>query len=322
MFIDFAKIYVSAGSGGNGCVSFRREKFIPKGGPDGGDGGNGGNVIIVVDSNLNTLQDFKYKKKYIAENGLNGSNSNKKGGNGKDIIIKVPAGTVIKKHGMDEVFADLVDINSKKIIAYGGKGGKGNAKFATSTNQSPRKFEKGIKGDFDNFELELKLLADVGLVGLPNAGKSTLLAKVTSAKPKIADYPFTTINPNLGIVKFENFNSFLMVDIPGIIAGASSGKGMGIQFLRHIERTLFLLIIIDITNNNPKKILNTILDELKKHNPQLIKRQRLIVFSKVDLISKNFKLPKINNEEVISISSATGEGIKKLISLISAKLKH
>ena len=322
MFIDYVKIYVSAGSGGNGCVSFRREKFIPKGGPDGGDGGNGGNVIITADSNLNTLQDFKYKKKYLAEDGFNGSNNNKKGSNGKDIIIKVPVGTVIKKNGMNEIFADFVDVNSEKIIAYGGRGGKGNARFATSTNQTPRKYEQGTKGDFNFFELELKLLADVGLVGLPNAGKSTLLSKVTSAKPKIADYPFTTINPNLGIVKFENFDSFLMVDIPGIIEGASNGKGMGIQFLRHIERTLFLLIIIDVTTKNPTKILDVILNELKKHNPELIKRQRMIVFSKVDLIDKTFKTPKINNEEIISISSVTGKGIKKLISLLSSKLKH
>ena len=198
----------------------------------------------------------------------------------------------------------LRHVNSEKIIANGGRGGKGNARFATSTNQSPRKYEQGTKGDFNFFELELKLLADVGLVGLPNAGKSTLLSKVTSAKPKIADYPF------------------LMVDIPGIIEGASNGKGMCIQFLRHIERTLFLLIIIDVTTKNPTKILDVILNELKKHNPELIKRQRIIVFSKVDLIDKTFKIPKINNEEIISISSVTGKGIKKLISLISSKLKH
>mgnify|MGYP001218122615 FL=1 len=322
MFIDYVKIYVSAGSGGNGCVSFRREKFIPKGGPDGGDGGNGGNVIITADSNLNTLQDFKYKKKYLAENGFNGLKNNKKGSNGKDIIIKVPIGTVIKKNGMNEIFADFVDVNSKKIIAHGGRGGKGNARFASSTNQSPRRYEKGTKGDFDFFELELKLLADVGLVGLPNAGKSTLLSKLTSAKPKIADYPFTTINPNLGIVKFENFNSFLMVDIPGIIEGASSGKGMGIQFLRHIERTLYLLIMIDVTTKNPTKILDMILHELRKYNPELAKRERLIVFSKVDLINEKFKIPKINNEEIISISSLTGKGLKTLVSHISSKFKN
>ena len=302
-------------------MSFRREKFIPKGGPDGGDGGNGGNVIITADSNLNTLQDFKYKKKYLAEDGFNGSNNNKKGSNGKDIIIKVPVGTVIKKNGINEIFADFVDVNSEKIIAYVGRGGKGNARFATSTNQSPRKYEQGTKVILI-FRIRIKIISRCWFGRIAKCWKINIVVKITSAKPKIADYPFTTINPNLGIVKFENFDSFLMVDIPGIIEGASNGKGMGIQFLRHIERTLFLLIIIDVTTKNPTKILDVILNELKKHNPELIKRQRIIVFSKVDLIDKTFKIPKINNEEIISISSVTGKGIKKLISLISSKLKH
>ena len=320
MFIDYAKIYLSAGSGGNGCVSFRREKFIPKGGPDGGDGGDGGDVILVVDSNLNTLQDIKYKKKYFAQDGSNGSNSNKKGINGKNIYIKVPCGTVIKKFGKKEIFADLVVDHSEKIIVNGGKGGRGNAQFASSTNQSPRKYEKGTSAEFGTFELELKLLADVGLVGFPNAGKSTLLSKLTSAKPKIADYPFTTLNPNLGIVKYKNFNSFLMVDIPGIIEGASDGKGMGIQFLKHIERTFFLLIIIDITDKNPNKTFSLLLNELSKHNPKLIERPRLVVFSKSDLISENYKVAKIENEKIINISSVSGYGLEKLIYHLSSKI--
>jgi len=320
MFIDYAKIYVSAGNGGNGCVSFRRAKFIPKGGPDGGDGGDGGDVILVVDSNLNTLQDIKYKKKYFAQDGSNGSNSNKKGINGKNIFIKVPCGTVIKKFEKKEIFADLVNNHSEKIITKGGKGGKGNSQFVSSTNQSPRKYEKGIPGEFGSFELELKLLADVGLVGFPNAGKSTLLSKLTSAKPKIADYPFTTLNPNLGIVKYKNFNSFLMVDIPGIIEGASDGKGMGIQFLKHIERTSFLLIIIDITDKNPNKTFSLLLNELSKHNPKLIERPRLVVFSKSDLIPEDNKLKKIKNENIITISSVTGNGLEKLIYHLSSKI--
>jgi len=320
MFIDYAKVYISAGSGGNGCVSFRREKYIPKGGPDGGDGGDGGDVILVVDSNLNTLQDIKYNKKYFAQDGSNGSNSNKKGINGKNIFIKVPCGTVIKKSGKKEIFADLVDNYSERIIAKGGKGGRGNSQFASSTNQSPRKYEKGIPGEFGSFELELKLLADVGLVGFPNAGKSTLLSKLTSAKPKIADYPFTTLNPNLGIVKYKNFNSFLMVDIPGIIEGASDGKGMGIQFLKHIERTSFLLIIIDITDKNPNKTFSLLLNELSKHNPKLIERPRLVVFSKSDLIPEDNKLKKIKNENIITISSVTGNGLEKLIYHLSSKI--
>ena len=236
MFIDFTQIDISAGNGGSGAISFRREKFIPKGGPDGGDGGRGGHVIFKVDINLHTLQDIRYRRRYKAENGHPGRGSNKTGKNGKDVVILVPAGSVIRKKGSKDVIIDLTVNGQDYIICNGGQGGKGNARFKTSTKQAPRKAQPGVEGESGIFEIELKVLADVGLVGLPNAGKSTLLSSISSARPKVADYPFTTLKPNLGIVKYGEYESFVMADIPGLIKGASVGKGLGHQFLKHIER--------------------------------------------------------------------------------------
>jgi len=322
MFVDYAKIKVSAGNGGNGCVSFRRQKFVPKGGPDGGNGGKGGDVIFRVDSQLHTLQDIKYKKSYGAANGGDGSSSRKTGQNGDDVIIPVPPGTVLTKVGEKRVAADLVNEGDQFQGAEAGLGGRGNHEFATSTHQAPRESEPGKPGEEYIYELELKLLADVGLVGLPNAGKSTLLSKLSAARPKIADYPFTTLEPHLGIVKYGDFDSFVMVDIPGLIEGASKGKGMGIRFLRHIERTSVLALLIDITDEDPDATVSTLLDELKNHNKALLKRPRVVVFTKRDLMPAEAQLPQLKDGETVSfISSVSGEGLSELVPQL-AQLCH
>ncbi|MDR3627417.1 MAG: GTPase ObgE, partial [Ignavibacteriaceae bacterium] len=250
MFIDYAKIDLKAGDGGNGAVTFRREKYVPKGGPSGGNGGKGGDVIMEAHHNLSTLLDFRYKKHYTAQDGDAGANSLKDGKGGDDIIIQVPVGTTVKDAETEEVLFDLDEDNKRVIIAKGGKGGKGNSNFATSINQTPRYAEPGRPGEEKNVILELKLIADVGLVGFPNAGKSTLISKISAARPKIADYPFTTLEPVLGIVKYKDYKSFTVADIPGIIEGASEGKGLGHKFLRHIERTKILLFLIEVTSEN------------------------------------------------------------------------
>ena len=283
MFIDHTQIDISAGNGGAGAVSFRREKFIPKGGPDGGDGGRGGHVIFIVDTNLHTLQDIRYRRRYKAENGHSGRGSNKTGKNGKDVIILVPAGSIIRRKGSDQVIVDLTVEGQKHIICSGGQGGKGNARFKTATKQAPRKAQPGIEGETGIFEIELKILADVGLVGLPNAGKSTLLASISSARPKIADYPFTTLKPNLGIVKYGEYDSFVMADIPGLIKGASLGKGLGHQFLRHIERNRVHLFLIDCLEDKPLDVYKTLKNELQNFNEDLINKPYLICRTKSDL---------------------------------------
>jgi len=295
MFIDQAKIYVKAGKGGDGAVAFRREKFIPKGGPAGGNGGKGGDIILQTDSNLHTLLDFRYTKKYIAENGVNGANFLKDGKNGKTLTIKVPVGTIVKDNVNGNVIADLSEDNFIFIIVKGGRGGKGNSNFATSTNQTPRYAQDGKEGDELDLVLELKLMADVGLVGFPNAGKSTLISTISAAKPKIADYPFTTLKPNLGIVKYKDFKNFTVADIPGIIEGAHLGKGLGHKFLKHIERTELLLIIIDITTKDFKNDYLVLLKELSNYSTVLSKKKKLISFSKIDLISKE-ELEKLQEE--------------------------
>ena len=254
MFIDYTQIDISAGNGGSGAVSFRREKFIPKGGPDGGDGGRGGHVIFKVDTNLHTLQDIRYRRRYKAENGHPGRGSNKTGKNGKDVVILVPAGSVIRKKGSKNIIIDLTVNGQNYIICNGGQGGKGNARFKTSTKQAPRKAQPGIEGESGFFEIELKVLADVGLVGLPNAGKSTLLSCISAARPKIADYPFTTLSPNLGVVKLNSYSSFVIADIPGLIPGASEGIGLGIDFLKHLSRVEILLHLIDVEEGSLKEI--------------------------------------------------------------------
>ena len=313
MFIDHTQIDISAGNGGAGAVSFRREKFIPKGGPDGGDGGRRGHVIFIVDTNLHSLQVIRYRRRYKAENGHSGRGSNKTGKNGKDVIILVPAGSIIRRKGSDQVIVDLTVEGQKHIICNGGQGGKGNARFKTATKQAPRKAQPGIEGETGIFEIELKILADVGLVGLPNAGKSTLLASISSARPKIADYPFTTLKPNLGIVKYGEYDSFVMADIPGLIKGASLGKGLGHQFLRHIERNRVHLFLIDCLEDKPLDVYKTLKNELQNFNEDLINKPYLICRTKSDLRQDMSTQWNDFEDKIFDISSFTKEGINELI---------
>ncbi len=330
MFTDYAKIYVTAGKGGNGAVSFRREKYIAAGGPDGGDGGKGGDVYFEVDPDSNTLVDFRYKKKFKAENGNNGEGSHKYGKSGADLYIKVPIGTMIKDATTGEVLADLSESGQKELVLHGGRGGKGNSHFATSTRQAPRFSQAGEEGEEKELILELKLLADVGLIGFPSVGKSTILSVVTAATPKIADYHFTTLEPNLGVVKSEYGDSFVIADIPGLIEGASEGTGLGIQFLRHIERTRLLLHVIDVSGSegrNPVEDFYIINRELEKYSKKLAKRKQIIVANKIDSMQDETlykdleKLAKEKNMEIFKISAATGEGIKELMQAVSKILK-
>ena len=330
MFTDYVKITAKAGKGGNGAVSFRREKYVASGGPDGGDGGKGGDVYFAVDPDANTLIEFRYKKIFKAENGYNGEGAHKYGRSGEDLIIKVPIGTVIKDASTEEVLADLSKKGQKELILKGGKGGKGNSHFATSTRQAPRFAEGGEEGEEKELILELKLLADVGLIGFPSVGKSTILSVVTSATPKIADYHFTTLEPNLGVVKPEYGDSFVLADIPGLIEGASEGTGLGINFLRHIERTRLLLHVIDVSGfegRDPVEDFYTINKELEKYNKKLSTRKQIIVANKVDIMqdeklyNKLEKLAKEKNMEIFKISAATGEGLKELMTHVSEVLK-
>ena len=285
-FVDYVKLTLMSGKGGKGSTHLRREKFVPKGGPDGGDGGKGGDIIVVGNRNLWTLQSFRFKKHFKAGNGGDGGGSRKSGINGKNIKVDVPLGTVIKDTLTDEVLFEINEENKETIILKGGKGGLGNAHFKTSTNQTPRYSQSGLPGDELNITLELKLLADVGLVGHPNAGKSTLLSVLSEAKPKIADYEFTTLKPNLGIVSMSDYRSFVMADIPGIIEGASEGRGLGHYFLRHIERNSILLYVIPVDSNNLKKDFDILKGELIKYNPELIDKDFIICFSKCDLMDE------------------------------------
>ena len=313
-FIDYATVYVKAGDGGDGCIAFLREKFRPKGGPAGGDGGS---IIFKADQNLSTLHDLSYNKKYYAKKGENGKGKNMHGKNGKDVLINVPIGTILKDSNSEKIIADLNKPNQQIVIARGGNGGFGNARFKTQQNTAPRKANPGQLGQELKLDLELKVLADVGLVGFPNAGKSTFISSISNAKPKIADYPFTTLVPNLGIVKFNDYKSCVIADIPGIIEGASDGKGLGIQFLKHIERTKILAFIVDITSEDIKKEYNVLLKELKKYNKSLVKKPHFLILSKCDLLTKksNYK-SKFKKIDVIKISSINRvglEGAKKII---------
>ena len=331
MFTDYAKIYASAGKGGNGAVSFRREKYIAAGGPDGGDGGKGGDIYFEVNPDSNTLIDFRYKKKFKAENGNNGEGAHKSGKSGEDLYIKVPIGTIVKDAETGEVLADLSEKDQKALVLRGGRGGKGNSHFATSTRQAPRFSQGGEDGEEKELILELKLLADVGLIGFPSVGKSTILSVVTAATPKIAEYHFTTLEPNLGVVKPEYGESFVIADIPGLIEGASEGVGLGIQFLRHIERTRLLLHVIDVSGSegrDPVEDYYVINKELEKYSKKLAKRKQIIVANKVDamqdesLYEKLEKLAKEKNLEIYKISAATGQGIKELMQQVSKELKE
>ena len=330
MFTDYTKIVVKSGDGGNGAATFRREKYVAAGGPDGGDGGNGGSIYFQVDKDKNTLIDFRYNKKFKAGNGENGSGNRCNGKYGDGLYIKVPIGTVVKDAETNKVIADLSKQGQVELILKGGRGGKGNSHFATATRQAPRFSQDGEKGEEKELILELKLLADVGLLGFPNVGKSTLLAMVTDAKPKIANYHFTTIVPNLGVVKTKTGDSFVIADIPGIIEGASEGVGLGIQFLRHIERTRLLLHIIDVSGSereDPVKDFYTINEELKKYSEKLSKRKQIIVANKIDsmqdenLYKDLEKLAKKEKIEIYKISAATGEGIDELMKHVAEVLK-
>ena len=330
MFTDYTKIMIKSGNGGNGTATFRREKYVAAGGPDGGDGGNGGNIYFQVDKDKNTLIDFRYNRKFKAKDGENGSGNRCNGKYGEDLYIKVPIGTVVKDAETGKVVADLSKPNQTELILKGGRGGRGNSHFATPTRQAPRFSEDGEKGEEKELILELKLLADVGLLGFPNVGKSTFLSTVTDARPKIANYHFTTINPNLGVVKTKNGDGFVIADIPGIIEGASEGVGLGIQFLRHVERTRLLLHFIDVSGQegrDPIEDYNTINQELAKYSEKLIKRKQILVATKIDSMQDDTNLKKLEELakkeklELFKISSVTGEGIEQLIDHVTEVLK-
>ena len=330
MFTDYVKIIAKAGNGGNGAISFRREKYVAAGGPDGGDGGKGGDIYFEVDPDSNTLIDFRYNKKFKAESGKNGEGAHKYGKSGEDLYIKVPIGTIVRDAKTNKVLADLSHEGQKELILSGGRGGKGNSHFATSTRQAPRFAQDGEKGEEKELILELKLLADVGLIGFPNVGKSTFLSMTTSATPKIADYHFTTLEPNLGVVKTDYGDSFVIADIPGIIEGASEGTGLGLQFLRHIERTRLLLHVVDVSGSegrNPVDDFYKINEELRKYSEKLSKRTQIIVANKIDIMQDEklyLDLDKVAKEkqmEIFKISAATNEGVSELIKHVANVLK-
>ncbi|MBC7362549.1 MAG: GTPase ObgE [Candidatus Aminicenantes bacterium] len=332
MFVDQVKVTLIAGKGGDGCVSFRREYRVPKGGPDGGRGGDGGNIYLVSDPNLNTLAYFRYHPINKAKKGANGQGSNKQGKRGKDLYLKVPVGTVVKDAVTGEILHDFLKPGEIFLAAKGGRGGRGNASFATPTHQTPREFEKGKPGEEKELILELKLIADVGLVGFPNVGKSTLISRISAAKPLIADYPFTTLTPNLGVVDVDEERSFVVADIPGLIEGAHEGLGLGIQFLRHIERTRILVHLIDVSpysGRDPVNDYRVIQNELKAFNPELVKRKQIIVANKIDLLGEDKKqltavkrLAIKEKKPFLAISAVTGEGLKNLVNLLTKMLEE
>jgi len=329
-FIDYVKITVKAGAGGRGCVSFRREKYVPRGGPDGGDGGRGGHIIFKATNHLNTLLDLKYQREYKAGKGQHGMGKKMQGKDGKDRLITLPVGTLIKDAHTEDMLADLDKDGKEAIIAQGGRGGLGNAHFATPTRQAPRFAQKGEEGETKTLIIELKLLADVGLIGLPNAGKSTLLSVISSARPKIAEYPFTTLVPVLGVVKLENYRSFVVADIPGLIEGAHRGLGLGFQFLRHIERTSILLHLVDISEmveGDPVENFKKINKELEIYSSLLVKKTQVVVGTKLDIAGNGKRLNRLahycKTEKIhfFSVAAVSGKGIRRLISYLSVQLK-
>ena len=320
MFVDRAKIFVKAGDGGNGCIAFRREKFVPRGGPSGGNGGKGGDVLVESTEHLNTLLPFKYKRHFKAPRGRHGSGNNRQGKSGEDIVIQVPIGTQLIEEESGTLLFDFLEPNQQFLAARGGSGGRGNASFVSSTNQAPQHCEEGRPGEEVTLLLELKVLADVGLVGYPNAGKSTLISALSSAKPKIADYPFTTLSPNLGVVTFDNYEALVMADIPGLIEGAHAGTGLGDRFLRHVERCRFLVHLVDVSTLGPDDPVQAVIavnEELKLYDASLLEKPQLIVASKIDSVEES-KLEALeeycaqNREVLYKISAVNGEGLEAL----------
>lgn len=331
MFVDQVKIRVQAGRGGDGCVSFRREWGVPRGGPDGGRGGRGGHVFIVADDRIKSLAFFRFHPLNRAKNGGHGQGSNRQGKAGKDLILKVPVGTIVKDAKSGEILYDFLRPGDKFLAARGGRGGRGNASFATPTNRAPREAEPGLPGEERELVLELKLIADVGLIGFPNTGKSTLISRISAARPKIADYPFTTLSPNLGVVDINDSRSFVVADIPGLIEGAHLGHGLGINFLRHIERTRLLVHLVDVSpysGRDPVKDYYIVLEELKAYNPDLLKRRQILVANKVDLLAGDrTRLKSLENlarqEKLpfLAISALKGQGVKKLVATLAKELE-
>jgi GTP-binding protein len=329
MFIDRARIHVEGGDGGNGVTAFRREKFVPRGGPSGGDGGRGGDVMLVADASLNTLLHLRYNPRHIAPRGLHGEGSNRSGHTGEDLMVHVPVGTQIFDAETGELLHDLNHDGDRWLAARGGRGGFGNAHFTSSTNRAPRYHQSGSKGEERELQLELKLLADVGLVGFPNAGKSTFISTVSAARPKIADYPFTTLEPHLGVVDLGDFRTFVIADIPGLIEGAHAGAGLGDRFLRHVERTKLLLHLVDVSSvsgREPVGDFETVNHELASYNPELAARPQFVVATKIDALDEPERLESLkrraqeDNKPFFAISSATNDGVRELITAVSAKL--
>jgi GTP-binding protein len=329
MFIDRAKIHVQGGDGGNGVTAFRREKFVPRGGPSGGDGGRGGDVVMVADASLNTLLHLRYNPRHVADRGLHGEGSNRSGREGEDLIVRVPVGTQIFDADTGDLLHDLSYDGARWLAARGGRGGFGNSHFTSSTNRAPRYHQSGSKGEERELQLELKLLADVGLVGFPNAGKSTFISTVSAARPKIADYPFTTLEPHLGVVDLGDFRTFVIADIPGLIEGAHAGAGLGDRFLRHIERTKLLLHLVDVSSlpqQEPVAAYDTVNRELASYNDDLATRPQFVVATKIDALDDPQRLESLraraeqDGKTFFAISSATNEGVRELIYAVSAKL--
>ena len=329
-FIDEAKIYVNSGDGGKGCVSFRREKHISRGGPNGGDGGKGGDVVVIASKSHRTLLDLKFRQHHTAKRGGQGGSNNKTGRSSPDVEVVVPVGTIVKDIETGEVLADLTTDGQRCVVAGGGIGGRGNARFATSTNRAPRYAQEGEKGEERHIGLELKLLADVGIVGLPNAGKSTFISRVSAARPKIADYPFTTLTPNLGVVRYGDFDTFVIADIPGLIKGAHEGQGLGTKFLRHIERTMLLLHLIDISidsHSSNWEDFNSINNELTLFSPLLAEKPQIVALNKIDLsvasdeVKKQINIFKKHGIKLFPVSAVTGEGVDTLIKEIVKTLQ-
>jgi len=331
MFIDRAKIHVQGGDGGNGVTAFRREKFVPRGGPSGGDGGRGGNVIVLADASLNTLLHLRYNPQHTAQRGLHGEGSNRSGRTGEDLIIRVPVGTQIFDATTGDLLHDLNHDGDRWLAARGGRGGFGNAHFTTSTNRAPRYHQSGSPGEELDLQLELKLLADVGLVGFPNAGKSTFISTVSAARPKIADYPFTTLEPHLGVVDLGDFRTFVIADIPGLIEGAHTGAGLGDRFLRHIERTKLLLHLVDVSSVSGRDAVSdyeTVNRELASYNEELATRPQFVVATKIDALDEPERLESLKQKAIadqkpfFAISSATGNGVRELVNAMAAKLEE